>query len=97
MRYLITAFVGGMLWAGAAAAASVNVNEAEPERLAQALDGIGEVKAQAIVEHREENGRFQSVDGLTAVDGIGPKTLEDIRDDVSLGESESETESGSES
>lgn len=89
MRYLMTVFIGGMLWAGAAAAASVNVNEAGPERLASALDGIGDVKAQAIVDYREENGRFQSVDGLTAVDGIGPKTLEDIRDDVSLGESES--------
>ncbi len=43
------------------------------------LDGIGEVMAARIVNDRETNGPFQSLDDLLRVDGIGPQTLERIR------------------
>jgi competence protein ComEA len=43
------------------------------------LDGIGETLAHRIVEDREQNGPFQSIDDLRRVRGIGPKTLERIR------------------
>ena len=44
------------------------------------LPGVGPAIAQRIVEHRENNGPFASVDGLLEVSGIGPATLEKIRD-----------------
>lgn len=55
--------------------AAVNINTATVETLAS-LDGVGEAKAQAIVDYRSENGPFQSADDLTQVSGIGERTLE---------------------
>jgi competence protein ComEA len=69
------------LWGTAYAA--VNINTATKEEL-DSLKGIGPVKAQAIVDYRSKNGPFKSVDDLKNVPGIGPKTLEDIRRDVTL-------------
>ena len=43
------------------------------------LDRIGEVLAERIVEDRNTNGNFESIDDLNRVDGIGPQTLEQIR------------------
>ena len=42
------------------------------------------MKAEAIIDYRTQNGPFKSVDDLTYVKGIGPKTLEDIRKGVSI-------------
>lgn len=53
-------------------------NEANWVELAQ-LDGIGEALAMRIVEDRETNGRYQTLDDLDRVKGIGPKTLERLR------------------
>ena len=49
------------------------------------LDGIGPVLAQRIVEDREKNGHFQSIDNLERVNGIGPKTIERIRSWLTIG------------
>jgi competence protein ComEA len=43
------------------------------------LPGVGETLAKRILEYREENGPFQSVDELDDIKGIGPKTLEKLR------------------
>jgi len=69
------------LWGSAYAA--VNINTATKEEL-DALKGIGPTKAQAIVDYRSKNGPFKSVDDLKNVPGIGPKTLEDVRKDVTV-------------
>lgn len=61
----------------------VNVNTATTVEL-ETLPGIGEVIAQAIVDHRAENGPFTTVDQLLDVSGIGDATLEDIRDLVTV-------------
>lgn len=53
----------------------VNLNGASAEELA-ALENVGPVKAQAIVEHREAHGHFASVQALTEVSGIGERTVE---------------------
>ena len=68
---------------GAVAAGLVNVNTASATEL-ETLPGIGEVIAQAIIDHRTENGPFASVDRLLDVPGIGDATLEDIRELVTV-------------
>ncbi len=71
-----------------AMAGSININTADAEALADSLDGVGPVRAQAIVEYREANGEFSSVDELLEVSGIGAATLESLRDRVTVGEGE---------
>lgn len=56
----------------------INLNTATAAQL-EALPGIGPALAQRIVEYRQMHGRFQSVDELLEVRGIGPKRLENIR------------------
>lgn len=56
----------------------LDINRASAEEL-EALPGIGPVLAARIVEYRQLHGRFQSVDELIEVRGIGPKRLEQIR------------------
>jgi competence protein ComEA len=63
--------------------APINVNTADAELLA-VLPGIGPSRAQAIVEDREANGNFETVDDLTRVSGIGPATVESFRDQVAF-------------
>lgn len=54
----------------------ININTADAETLASQLKGIGQSRAEAIVAYREAHGPFTSVDDLTAVRGIGQRTLE---------------------
>ena len=63
----------------------VDINTATAEELQQ-LMGIGPVLAQAIVDYRAEHGPFESVDELLEVSGIGETKLENIRNDITLGE-----------
>jgi competence protein ComEA len=67
----------------AAADAPLNINSASASELA-GLQGIGPAKAQAIVEHRDTNGQFKSVDDLKLVRGIGDKMLEQLRPQVTV-------------
>ncbi len=59
--------------------AKLDINSAQVDAL-MALPGIGEVRAHAIVRHREQNGDYASVDDLLSVPGIGPATLDALRD-----------------
>jgi len=61
----------------------ININTASPTEL-ETLSGIGEVLSATIVEYRDQNGPFASVDDLLDVSGIGPATLEEIRDQVTV-------------
>lgn len=60
----------------AAVSASININKASAAEIAEALHGIGESKAEAIVAYREQNGPFKSLEELGNVKGVGEKTLE---------------------
>jgi competence protein ComEA len=66
-----------------AAQAAVDLNTADAKAL-EKLPGIGPAKAQAIVEHRSKNGAFKTVDDLKKVDGIGDKTFESLKGEISV-------------
>ena len=53
----------------------VNINTADAQTIASVLSGVGLKKAQAIVEHRENQGRFDAATDLTKVKGIGEATV----------------------
>ena len=57
----------------------VDLNAATAKQL-DTLPGIGPVTAAAIIAWRDANGRFDSVDQLGDVDGIGPARLDKLRD-----------------
>lgn len=58
------------------AAKEVDINHADSMTIAESLDGIGQSKAQAIVDYREKHGPFTRVQDVAAVKGVGEKTLE---------------------
>lgn len=68
----------------AVAADPVDINEADARAIAQAMNGVGMSKAEAIIAFREENGPFASVDELVRVKGIGPATIENNREAVTV-------------
>lgn len=53
----------------------ISLNQANLQQL-QMLSGVGEKKAQAIMEYRQKHGGFKSIDELMNIKGIGPKLLE---------------------
>ena len=63
----------------------LNINTATVGQL-ETLDGIGQVLAQRIVDYRNANGPFASVDDLLEVNGIGPGILETIRPQITTEE-----------
>ena len=82
-KILLSIGLAGLLFSGAAAA-SININTASADQLST-LDGIGQVKAEAIVKDREANGNYNNLQDLTRVSGIGNKTVESIRDEAGTG------------
>lgn len=59
----------------------ISINRADSQQLQQ-LPGIGPSKAQAIIDYREEVGRFVTIDQIMDVKGIGPKTFSKIQDQI---------------
>ena len=82
MKKLLLALLLCFAFAGSALAL-VNINTATKEELVS-LKGIGEKKAQAIIDYRKKNGDFKSVDDLEKVEGIGPGTMKQIRSQLSV-------------
>ena len=54
----------------------VDINTADVATLDRLLEGIGEKRAQAIVDWREKHGPFKTIYDLEQISGIGPKTIE---------------------
>ncbi|NRF02306.1 helix-hairpin-helix domain-containing protein [Bacillus subtilis] len=63
--------------------ALVNINTATLEEL-QGISGVGPSKAEAIIAYREENGRFQTIEEITKVSGIGEKSFEKIKSSITV-------------
>jgi competence protein ComEA len=73
-----------LLFSLSAFAEKININTATADQIASAMTGIGESKAKAIVEYRATHGKFQSIESLVNVDGIGDKTVEKNKDKIGL-------------
>lgn len=81
---------GGPVGAASGAAASavdpgtglIDLNQATAEQLDEHLPGVGEVLARRIVEYREANGGFRSVEQLRDVTGIGERRFAELKDKV---------------
>ena len=77
--------VWALLIAGAAHAGEpVNINTADAEALAEAINGVGIKKARDIVAYRQENGPFETVEELAEVRGIGMQTVDRSRENLTV-------------
>lgn len=70
--------------AGTALASAININTADQNTL-ETLPNIGPTKAQAIMTYRKAH-KFESVDDLAKVKGIGEKTLTKLRNQITVTE-----------
>jgi competence protein ComEA len=82
MKNAALLFAALLAYAGMALAV-VNINSASEKQLAE-LDGIGPVKAKAIVDYRMKNGPFKSTQDIKKVDGVGDATYDKIKGDLVL-------------
>jgi len=80
-KFLLSSFIALSLLTSAFAGI-ININTADITTLAENLKGIGMKKAKAIIEYRKANGNFNTIDDITNVKGIGPKTLAKNRDNM---------------
>lgn len=83
--FLTLMFVLGSFLNPAFSATPVDVNAATAEQLAAVMSGVGQKKAQAIIQYRNENGAFSEIDELIFVKGIGPSLLKKNRIYLSIG------------
>lgn len=61
----------------------ININKATVEELTK-LNGVGEVTAQSIVDYRDAVGKFNSIEDIKNVEGIGDKTFEKFKDQIDV-------------
>jgi competence protein ComEA len=61
----------------------ININNADESQL-QEIPGIGPAKASAIIEYRESNGSFNTIEDIKNITGIGDKTFEKLKDSISV-------------
>lgn len=65
------------------ATSKINLNQANAEQL-QALSGVGQKKAEAIIAYRQKNGKFKNIEELQQVKGIGPALFSKNKDRLGL-------------
>jgi len=70
-----------LAWAGE----MVNINTASAKQL-QHVHGFGAKTAELIVDYRNEHGPFKSIEELTKVKGVGKKTLEKVKGEITIGD-----------
>ncbi|MDO4869600.1 MAG: helix-hairpin-helix domain-containing protein [Bacillota bacterium] len=61
----------------------ININTADSTQL-QELNGVGPATAQKIIDYRTSNGRFQSIEDIKNVSGIGDKTFDKLKDNITI-------------
>ncbi len=75
-------FIFLLLFSFSVTAAPININTANETEIANALNGIGLKKAKTIIDYREKNGSFSSLNELNKVKGIGKKTLKNNQQNI---------------
>ena len=78
----LTALAAAFLFSTPVFAAPVNINTASASEIAESLQGIGQNKAQAIVEYRNNNGPFNDAVDVVQVKGIGNATYDRNKADI---------------
>ena len=76
-KLLLSLILGGALALNAAE--TININTADKEML-MSIKGIGEKRAQAIIDYRKEHGPFKSVNELAEIKGLGTVFIESNRE-----------------
>jgi len=61
----------------------ININRADSAKL-QEIPGVGPATAQKIIEYREQNGKFKSIEDIKNVSGIGSKTFESLKEYITV-------------
>lgn len=74
---LLASFIAGTAYA------AVNINTATQSEL-EAVKGLGPSKAKAILEYREKQGNFRSVDDLDNVKGFGKASISRLRSELTV-------------
>ena len=68
--------------------ANTNINVSKEGNTAEEgiinINGVGEVKAKSIINYREKNGGFKSIDEMKNIEGIGDKTFEKMKDQITV-------------
>lgn len=80
--------LGGLLlslFCAVSAWAAVDLNKANQAEL-ESVKGVGPKKAKAILDYRDKNGPFKSVDDLAKVKGFGKSSVDKVRKEFSVGE-----------
>lgn len=84
MRHFLSAalLISTLLLAQLALATPININAATATELDSSLQGIGEKRAQRIVEYRERHGPFATPEDIMSVPYIGRRIFEANRQDI---------------
>ena len=61
----------------------MNINTASKEKL-ETLPGVGETTAQKIIDYREANGKFKTIEDIKNVSGIGDSKYESLKDKITV-------------
>jgi competence protein ComEA len=75
----VVALLPTIAWGG-----PVNLNTADADTIATELDGIGNARARAIVEYRDQYGSFESPEDLMNVSGIGRYIIDANKENILL-------------
>jgi competence protein ComEA len=85
MHYLKSfCFLLVMLMSVSTYAGPVDINTADVDTIAAAINGVGDKKAAAIVQYRDVHGPFASIDELADVKGIGMRTVDKNRENLTV-------------
>lgn len=61
----------------------ININTAS-KSLLKSINGIGDKLAERIIKYREENGKFETIEDIMKINGIGDSKFEDIKDYITV-------------
>lgn len=78
-----TESVAGVVSSGGGESDKININKATATEL-ETLPGVGPAKSAAIIEYRETNGPFQTIEDIMSISGFGERTFEKLKESISV-------------